>query len=54
MLGWKKHKLERKLGEISITSDMEMMPPLGQKVKPRWIQGNLKGRQSRRSRKKLI
>ena len=33
-LGWKKHKLEsRLLGEISITSDMQMTPPLGQKVK---------------------
>ena len=28
-LGWKKHKLEsRFLGEISITSDMQMTPPL--------------------------
>ena len=34
MLGWMKHKLEsRLLGEISITSDMEMTPPLWQKVK---------------------
>ena len=34
MLGWKKHKLESRLpGEISITSDMEMTPPLWQKVK---------------------
>ena len=33
-LGWKKHKLEsRLLGEISITSDMQMRPPLWQKVK---------------------
>ena len=33
-LGWKKHKLEsRLLGEISITSDMQMIPPLWQKVK---------------------
>ena len=33
-LGWKKHKLEsRLLGEISITSDKQMTPPLGQKVK---------------------
>ena len=31
---WRKHKLEsRVLGEISITSDMQMAPPLGQKVK---------------------
>ena len=29
MLGWKKHKLESRLpGEISITSDMQMTPPL--------------------------
>ena len=28
MLGWKKHKLESRLpGEISITSDMQMIPP---------------------------
>ena len=34
MLGWMKHKLEsRLLGEISITSDMQMTPPLWQKVK---------------------
>ena len=33
-LGWKKHKLEsRLLAEISITSDMQMTPPLWQKVK---------------------
>ena len=32
MLGWRKHKLEsRLLGEISITSDMQMTPPLWQK-----------------------
>ena len=32
-LGWKKHQLEsRLLGEISITSDMQMTPPLRQKV----------------------
>ena len=32
-LGWTKHKLElRLLGEISITSDMQMTPPLWQKV----------------------
>ena len=31
---WKKHKLEsRLLGEILITSDMQMTPPLWQKVK---------------------
>ena len=32
--GLDKHKLESRLpGEISITSDMQMTPPLGQKVK---------------------
>ena len=32
MLGWVKHKLESRLpGEISITSDMQMTPPLWQK-----------------------
>ena len=32
--GWRKHKLESTLpGEISITSDMQMTPPLWQKVK---------------------
>ena len=32
--GWMKHKLESRLpGEISITSDVEMTPPLWQKVK---------------------
>ena len=34
MLNWMKHKLEsRLLGEISIISDMQMTPPLWQKVK---------------------
>ena len=34
MPGWMKHKLESKLTrEISITSDMQMTPPLCQKVK---------------------
>ena len=34
MLGWMKHKLEsRLLEEISITSDMQMTPPLWQKMK---------------------
>ena len=33
-LGWKKHMLESRLpGEISITSDMQMAPPLWQKGK---------------------
>ena len=31
---WMKHKLESRLpGEISITSDMQLTPPLWQKVK---------------------
>ena len=29
MPGWMKHKLESKLPEIPITSDMQMTPPLG-------------------------
>ena len=34
MLGWMKHKLESRVqGETSITSDMQMTPPLWQKVK---------------------
>ena len=34
MPGWMKHKLEsRFLGEISITSDMQITPPLWKKVK---------------------
>ena len=34
MPGWMKHKLEWRLsGEISITSDMQMTPPLWQKMK---------------------
>ena len=28
MPGWIKHKLESRLGEMSITSDMQMTPPL--------------------------
>ena len=36
MLGWMKHKLESRLPEeISVTSDMQMTPPLWQKVKKR-------------------
>ena len=32
--GWRKHKLESRLpGEISVTSDLQMTPPLWQKVK---------------------
>ena len=34
MPGWMTHKLESRLqGEISVTSDMQMIPPLWQKVK---------------------
>ena len=34
MQGWMKHNLELRLpGEISVTSDMQMTPPLWQKVK---------------------
>ena len=34
MLGWLKHKLESRFpGEISITSDIQMTPPLWQKAK---------------------
>ena len=34
MPGWMKHKLESRLpGEISITSDMQMTPPLWKKAK---------------------
>ena len=34
MPGWMKHKLEtRSQGETSITSDMQMTPPLWQKVR---------------------
>ena len=34
MPGWMKHKLESRLpGEISITSDRQMTPPLWQKAK---------------------
>ena len=34
MLGWMKHKLKsRLLGEISIATEMQMTPPLRQKVK---------------------
>ena len=34
MQGWMNHKLEsRLLGEISITSDMQMIPPYGRKLR---------------------
>ena len=34
MSGWMKHRLESRLpGEIAVTSDVQMTPPLWQKVK---------------------
>ena len=37
MPGWMKHKLESRLpGEISVTSDTQMTPPLIPKVKKNW------------------
>ena len=37
MPGWMKHKLESRLpGEISITSDIQMTPPLWQKERASW------------------
>ena len=34
ILGWMKHKLESRLpGEISVTSDTQMIPPLWEKAK---------------------
>ena len=37
MPGWRKHTLESRLpGEISITSETQMTPPLWQKVKKNW------------------
>ena len=34
MPGWMKHKLESRLpGEISVTSDLQMIPPLWQEMK---------------------
>jgi len=37
MLGWKKHKLEsRLLGEISVTLDTQMAPPLWQNEEVLW------------------
>ena len=37
VLGWMKHEPESRLsGEISITSDMHVTPPLWQKVKGNW------------------
>ena len=34
MLGWMKHKLESRLpGEVAVSSDMQMTPPIWQKAK---------------------
>ena len=33
MPGWRKHKLEECWGEISVISDIQITPPLWQKVK---------------------
>ena len=42
MLGWKKHKLESRLRrKISITLDMQMTPPLWQKVKRNFLKSLL-------------
>ena len=42
MLHWMKHKLESRLsGEISITSDMQMIPPLLQKGKKNYRASSL-------------
>ena len=41
--GWMKHKLEsRFLGEISITSDMQMTPPYGRKRRSKEPLGEVK------------
>ena len=51
MLDWMKHKLESRLpGEISITSDMHMIPPSWHKVKKNW---RASGWKSKRRVKKL-
>ena len=53
MPGWMKHKLEsRFLGEISITSHMQMTPPLWQKAKNQSLLMKVKG-QSENSSLKL-
>ena len=44
MLGWRKDKLESRLpGEISITSDMHMTPPLWQKARKNSLLMKVKG-----------
>ena len=41
---WMKHKLESRLpGEISVTSDMQMIPPLWQKVKRKSLKESERG-----------
>ena len=42
MLGWMKHKLESRVpGETSITSDMQMTPPVWQKAKRLFVKSLL-------------
>ena len=42
--GWMEHKLESRLpGEISITSDMQMTPPLWQKAKRKSLDESERG-----------
>ena len=44
MLDWMKHKLESRLpGEISITSDMQMTPPLWQKGRTKELDESERG-----------
>ena len=44
MPGWMKHKLESRLpGEISITSDTQMTPPLLQKAKTKLLDESERG-----------
>ena len=50
--GWMKHKLESRLpGEISITSDMLMTPPLWQKAKRNYRASS--GKRKRRMKSRL-
>ena len=54
MLVWKKHKLESRLpGEISITAEMQMTPPLGQKVKRKYKNLLMKVKESEKAGLKL-
>ena len=43
MLGWMKYKLESRFsGEIPITSDMQMTPPLWQKARKNYLSMKMK------------